>query len=67
MKLSVKVKAVKLLITHGTDLIQITLDEKSSFPMMGYETVMKVECQKGFGLEYCKDVLGIEPEILDLT
>jgi len=67
MKLNVKVKKVQVLITHGTDLINITVDESSSFPNMQYPTVMKIECQKGYGKEYCENVLGLTPEVLDVT
>ena len=63
MKLEVNVKEVTVLLTHGTDLIRIVLDEKSSFPIMQYDTVIKIECQQGFGEEYCKNVLGLIPEI----
>jgi len=63
MELKVNIKRVDLLITQGTDLINIILDEESSFPIMKYDTVMKIECQKGYGEEYCKNVLGIIPNI----
>jgi hypothetical protein len=67
MELNIKVKKVQLLITHGTDLINITIDGESSFPIMKYPTIMKIECQKGYGKEYCENVLGLTPEVLDVT
>lgn len=67
MDLNVKVKNVQLLITDGTDLIRITIDGESSFPTMKYPTVMKIECQKGYGKEYCENILGLTPEILDVA
>jgi hypothetical protein len=66
MELKVKIKRVDLLITSGTDIISIFLDEESSFPIMKYDTVMKIECQKWYGEEYCKNVLGIIPNIMDV-
>jgi len=67
MELNLKIKKVDLLITKGTDIISIVLDEESSFPIMKYDTVMKIECQKGYGEEYCKKVLGIIPKIIDVS
>jgi hypothetical protein len=66
LNLNLKIKNVDLLLTSGTDLINITLDEPTSFPIMGYETIMKIECQKGYGEEYCLNVLGVEPTIKDV-
>lgn len=66
MNLNVKVKKVHVFITHGTDLISITIDGDSSFPIMKYPTVIKIECQKGYGEEYCKNILGLTPEIRDV-
>lgn len=66
MKLNIKVKRVVLLKTNGTDLINITIDDKSSFPNMNYDTIMKLECQKGYGEEYCNKILGLVPEIKDV-
>ena len=66
MKLEVNVKEVTVLLTHGTDLIRIVLDEKSSFPIMQYDTIIKIECQQGYGVEYCKYVLGLTPKIIDV-
>jgi hypothetical protein len=66
MELKVKIKEVKLLRTNGTDLINIILDENSSFPIMKYDTVIKIECQQGYGEEYCKETLGLIPKIIDV-
>ena len=66
MELKVKIKRVDLLITSGTDFINIILDEESSFPIMKYDTVMKIECQKGYGEEYCKKILGVTPNVKDV-
>lgn len=66
MELKINIKRVDLLLTQGTDIINIVLDEASSFPIMKYDTVMKIECQKGYGDEYCKNVLGVTPIIKDV-
>jgi len=66
MDIKLKVKKIKLLLTSGTDIISITLDEDSSFPNMNYDTTMKIECQQGYGEEYCKNIIGLKPEIIDV-
>lgn len=66
MELKIKIKSVNLLITSGTDIINIILDEETSFPAMKYDTIMKIECQKGYGEEYCKKVLGLIPNVIDI-
>jgi len=66
MQLKVKIKRVDLLKTTGTDIINIILDEESSFPIMKYDTVMKIECQKGYGEEYCFNILGVIPNVKDV-
>ena len=63
--LNVKVKTVKLLLTDGMDIIQIILDEEqSAFPLMKFDTTVKIDCQKDYGEFYCKNVLGLTPEII---
>ena len=64
--LIVKVKSVKLLLTEGMDIINIILDEESSFPYMNFDTVAKIECQKDYGETYCKNVLGLNPVIINI-
>jgi len=64
--MELKVKRVDLLITSGTDIINIILDEEPSFPIMKYDAVMKIECQKGYGEEYCKNILKVIPNIKDV-
>lgn len=65
--LNVKVKTVKLLLTDGMDIIQIILDEEqSAFPLMKFDTTVKIDCQKDYGEFYCKNVLGLTPEIIVL-
>lgn len=66
MQLNQKIKKAVLLLTNGTDVIRLTLDAPSSFPIMVYGTTMTMECQQGYGETYCKEVLGLEPEIINL-
>ena len=62
--LSVKIKKVTLLITSSTDRIMITLDEETAFPEMKYPPHLVMEARHGYGLEYCRRVLKLEPEVI---
>lgn len=67
MILNVKVKDVVVLLTEGTDLIRMVLDEgDSAFPNTEYDTSIKIECQRDYGEEYCKNVLGLTPKIVNV-
>jgi hypothetical protein len=60
------VKKVSVLRRNiGTDLIYIRLSDKRAFPDCAFETVVQIDCQKGKGVDYCRDVLKVEPEIID--
>ena len=49
----------------GMDIIQIILDEEqSAFPLMKFDTMVKIDCQKDYGEFYCKNMLGLTPEII---
>ena len=66
MQLNLKIKKAILLLTSGTDVIKLTIDAPSSFPKMNYDSVMTLECSQEYGETYCKEVLGLEPEIINL-
>lgn len=66
IQLNLKIKKAILLLTDGTDVIRLALDAPSSFPNMGYDTTMTMECQQNYGETYCKEVLGLEPETINL-
>jgi len=59
------VKRATVLLSTGTDLITIYPDMISPFPTMGYDASFKMDVQKGYGVEYCKTVLGVHPEVID--
>lgn len=48
----------------GTDILTLYLDAPTPFPEMGYEANLRTEVRKGYGVEYCRTVFGIEPEII---
>ena len=66
MQPNLKIKKAILLLTGGTDVIKLTIDAPSSFPDMGYDTTITMECKQGYGETYCKEILGLNPEIISL-
>jgi hypothetical protein len=57
---------VVVLLTEGTDQIHIKLNSPTPFPVMGYEASAKIECAAGYGAEWCKLALGVDPdEVID--
>jgi hypothetical protein len=64
MNLNLKVKKAVVLLSPGTDIILLTLDEATSFPEMKYPPVFKMEARHGYGVEYCQKVLKLKPRII---
>lgn len=67
MDITFKVKRV-IVMTNlpGTDKVSLTLDGPSPFPTMGYEGHADIEVRAGYGVEWCRTALGVEPdEIID--
>ena len=58
------VRASVLTGLPGTDQISLYLEAPTPFPEMGYEPSLKMEARKGYGVEYCRVVFGIEPEVI---
>lgn len=50
----------------GPDLIYIRLKDKTAFPNLpDCQATATIETQKGLGVDWCRNVLGVEPEIVD--
>jgi hypothetical protein len=56
------IKKAIVVTGQGTDDILLTLDTESPYPNMGYDCLMKISTQKGYGVEYCEKVFGIKPK-----
>lgn len=63
MELKLNIKSITVLLTDGTDVITLHLDSESAFPEMKYAPTMKMEARQNYGVEYCRNVFNIEPEI----
>lgn len=51
----------------GPDRISLELDCPTTFPNMGYEPYASLEAQKGFGVQWVKENIGLEPEVINRT
>ena len=63
--IEIKVRKVSVLIKSGTDSVSIFPEWETPFPDMGYPPVLTMEVKKGYGIEYCRRVIGIEPEVIE--
>lgn len=63
-----KVKRVTVLVNMpGTDEVDLVLDGPSPFPGedMDFDAHATISVRKGLGVEWCKRVIGVDPEIID--
>jgi len=66
VKIELSVKNVQVLVNlPGTDEVHINLSGPSPFPAMGYDGVATIKTQKGEGVRWCREVLGVEPSVVD--
>jgi len=65
--LLLKINRCSVLCTEdGTDIIFLYPDIESPFPEMKYPAAIEMQARKGYGVEYCKKVLGLEPEVINV-
>ena len=59
------IKKVTVLLTYGTDQITLTLDGPTPFPEMKYELQARIEARQGYGAQWVRENLGVEPKIIE--
>lgn len=64
MNIPFPIKKVTVVQESGTDTIVIVLDGPPTMPAMGYRLQVKTEASHGFGPQWVKDNLGIDPEVI---
>ncbi len=69
MKIELEVISATVLKTTGTDLLIIKFDKSSTYPswLPDESPILKIELQKGYGIEYCQKEFGIDPEFIDTS
>lgn len=61
---TIKVKEALIIMGGGhPDTIHLTLDGPTPFPAMGYVPSVMILAASGYGATWCKEVLGIVPEV----
>lgn len=58
---------VTLLTGNGEDIIVFDINSKTTHPEMKYQATGKIRVRKGYGEQWCNEVLGIKPKIIDIT
>ncbi len=66
MDITLKVKRV-IVMTNlpGTDKVSLTLESLTPFPELGYDGHADIEVRAGYGVEWCRKVFAVEPDIID--
>jgi hypothetical protein len=63
--MNINVKRAVVLVSKGdVDKITLHLEAPTMFPSMGYEPYLTAQTAQGLGIIYCRDVFGIEPEVI---
>lgn len=65
--LKLKIEKCSVMCTeNGTDIISIYPDIDAPFPGLPSPAVFEMRVKRGYGVEYCKKVLGLEPKVINL-
>jgi hypothetical protein len=64
MKITLEIKSATVAISSGTDHISLMVDLPTTFPELKYPTFIKIDARHGYGEQYCKEILGIEPKVI---
>jgi hypothetical protein len=65
MKINLNVKKVTVMTgLHGPDQVDLLLDMPPAFPECGYDGVASIKTRQGYGIQWCRENLGIEPEVI---
>ncbi len=66
MNLNCEIKRCTLVTSlYGQDQIILILDLPTAFPEMQYEASATMYARKGYGATYCREVLKVEPEMVE--
>ena len=72
MKLMLEVSEAKVLTRDGsTDLIYLVTDKP--YPFKAFDTAnqqrleVRIETPMGYGVEYCRQVFGVNPKVIDAS
>ncbi len=66
-EVTLKIIKASVLYGNGTDKIYIEIEAPTQFPALGYPAAIKVETAHGYGVEWVKEVFGVDAEIIYTT
>lgn len=59
------IKDIVVISRRGyTDQISFQIDAETPFPEMECEPTVTIQARQGYGAEWCRNVLGIDPEVI---
>lgn len=64
--ITLRVTKATVLLSEGMDQICMELDLQSPFPEMQYQSSMVIHARYNHGEKWCREILGIEPEVKNL-
>lgn len=62
---SLKVSKVTVVVSSGSDKVILMLEEETPYPEAKWPGSATIDARQGYGAEWCRKVLNIEPEVID--
>lgn len=68
MDITLKVKRIQVLLRKDSpDVLYIEIEGAPTFPRLGTDCCLRVDCETGHGIKWCREIFGVEPhEVLDM-
>lgn len=63
--IELKVKSCTLILSSATDKIVLNVELPTAFPEMKYDCSFSTDARHGYGEQWCKEVLGLTPNIIN--
>ena len=64
--MEIKIRAITILLTDGTDRISFKTELPTPYPEMKYPADLRMDARRGYGEQYCRENFpGIPIEIID--
>jgi hypothetical protein len=64
MDITLKVRKALLIESMGADQLDLYLESPSPFPNLGDAGTATIRTAKGYGAQWCRENLGVEPEVI---
>lgn len=64
-KATIKIYNVTIVSGSGEDTILFDIESKTAHPECGYVPNGKIYARKGYGVQWCRENLGVEPRVIN--